>query len=131
MRGLGTGVQEAYPFDRGNQFVNEFGPLDFQGVRRAIMNAFGQLGRHGIHHCRVIVTEDQRPVSAEMIDVFVPIDVPLPRAGGAFDIHRVRFQVPADVGDPVVQQRCGSGVQGAGGRSLVRVGAENVQYRAG
>ncbi len=101
--GLGPGVGEPHSFRRRHQLVDEFGPLDLERMGCSIVDAFGQLGRDGFDYRRVIVAENQRPVPAKIVDVFVPIDVPLARACSALDVHRVRLEVAAHVGDPVAQ----------------------------
>src|SRR6185369_8433217 len=64
---------------------------------------------HRFHHRRMAVTQNQRAVAAEVIDVLVAVDVPLASALGAGNIDRMRPQI-ADVvrdaaGENVASQR--------------------------
>ena len=76
----------------------------------------------------MIVAEDQRAVSAEIIDVLVAVHVPFARARGPLDINRVRLQIAADMRDAIRQQRFGPFVEGAGARRLLRIGAEDFRF---
>src|SRR5262245_46389472 len=71
--GLSSRSCETHAFCRRNHLMDELGPLDFQLVRCPIMRAFRYLGGHTFDYHRVIVTEDKRTVSAEVIDVLVTI----------------------------------------------------------
>ena len=68
------------------------------------MHALCDLRRDRFHDCRIIVTENQRAVSAEIIDVLVAVDIPFARARGTLHIDRVRLQETTDVGYAVGQQ---------------------------
>ena len=54
------------------------------------MRAQTQRALRRLDHLRPIVSEQQRSVPADVVDVLVAIDVPLPRAGGALHVHRPR-----------------------------------------
>ena len=71
----------------------------------AEMRAARRRIRDRAHHHRMVVPEQQRAMAAEIIDVFVAIDVPFARPGGALDVNSVRVQVPPVMRDPARQQR--------------------------
>ena len=77
----------------------------------------------------MVVAEDQRAVSAEIVDVLVAVHIPFAGARGPFHIDRVRLQKAADVGNAVRQQRFGTVVQGPGTRRLLRIRTEDFRFR--
>ena len=56
------------------------------------MRALRDLLLHGRNDRRMHMAQQQRAVAAEIIDVFVAIDIPFERAGGARRIDRIGQQ---------------------------------------
>ncbi len=54
------------------------------------MRAERRLALHRLDERRMRMAEEQRAVSAEVVDVLVAVDVPLARTGGARDVDRIR-----------------------------------------
>ena len=86
-----------------NQLLNEFAPVDFQRVTGAVVGAVADLRGHGIEDGGMIVAQNQRAVAAEVVHIFVSIDVPLMRPRSPIYINWMRFHVPPDVGNTVGQ----------------------------
>ena len=74
---LRPGDREPYFFGRRNQSLDKFAPLDLQGVTRSVVGAVTHLRGHRLDDAGMIVAENQRAVSAEVVHVFISIDVPL------------------------------------------------------
>ena len=127
VRGLGSGSRKAHLRGGRNHLLHQFRPLDFERMRCPIVRAFSHLGRDGIHHQGMIVTEDERTVPSQIVHVLVAVHVPFARTRGPFDVHRMRLQVSAEVRDAVGQQRPGACGQHSRARCLIRVGAQDVR----
>src|SRR5262245_51548796 len=97
MRGLGTRARKAYPLRTGDQPIDELSPPYLQFVRGTPVGAKRRLFTHGFQHLRMAVAEQQRAVAAEVVDVFVAVDIPLARSGGAGRIDGVWQQRTAVV----------------------------------
>ena len=95
--GLGAGVRKADQFGRRHELLHELAPANLQLVAGAVMRATRQLSLGCLDDRWVIVPQEQRPVAARVIDVFIAIHVPLPRSGGPRDIHRIGFEKSAVV----------------------------------
>src|SRR4029077_17974165 len=97
MRGLGAGRGEAHPLGAADQSLDELSPAHLQFMASAPVRTERELAFNGSDNLRVTVTEQQRAVSPEVVDVFVAVDVPLAAAGGARGIDGVGQYVAAIV----------------------------------
>src|ERR1051325_4079665 len=88
-RRFGAGVAHPDLLDTGNGLANEPGHRHFQRVRNA--EAGPVLGGllHRLNNPRMRVTQDGRSPGANVIDPFVSIDIPDPRAPGSIDEKRL------------------------------------------
>ena len=62
----------------------------------------------------MVVTQQQRTVAHNVVHVLVAIDVPLARAGRAFDVDRVGLHVADVVSDSAGNHLFSSGVESLG-----------------
>lgn len=65
----------------------------------AVMGAVGQLCFYRRAHFGVIVPEDQRAMAAEIVHIFVAINIPFARTIGVIDINLMGAHVPPIMGD--------------------------------
>ena len=63
------------------------------GWRRNVCRA-ASASATALRHRRMVVPQQQRAMAAEVIDVFVAVDVPFARTGGAVDINPVWLDMP-------------------------------------
>src|SRR5437763_7519892 len=84
-RRFGAAVNHANFFDRGNPAANQLRHFDFVWIRDTEAHATLRRRTDGIDYHGRRVTEDGRAPGADIIDVFVAVDVPDFRAGGAVD----------------------------------------------
>ena len=133
-RGLGAGRREAQAFGERDQAAHRGGPADLARVVGAEMRACGECGLDGAAHRLVPVAEQQRPVPAEIVDIFVPIDVPFARALGVRDVDAVGIDVARVVGDAAREQRGGlarklrrAGRAGTVGGDDARIGSHGFE----
>ena len=108
VRGLGARGGEAYFLGAGGEFAHQFGPAHFQLVTRAIMRAEIHLPLHRVDDRRVRMAEQHGAVAAEIVDVFVAIDIPFARALGARDVDRIRVEIARVVRDAARQHFAGA-----------------------
>src|SRR5688572_26950969 len=104
MRSLGARDREANAFRTRNQLPDQLGPFDFQTMTGAVVRAEPDLRSHRFDHCRMIVTKYQRAVSAQIIYIFIAIDIPLSRALRPLNVNRMRFEITSDVRDAIWQR---------------------------
>ena len=97
MRGFGAGSRKAHALGTGDQPVDELRPPHLQLVRGAPVRAELHLALDRLHHGGMAVTQQQRAMAAEVVDVLVAVDVPLAGAGGPRGIDRIRQQRAAVV----------------------------------
>ena len=88
------------PLGAGDQPVDQLGPAHLQLVRRAPMRAEPHLPLDRLHDRGMAMTEQQRAVATEVVDILVAVDVPLARPGSAGRVDRVRQQGAAVVRQP-------------------------------
>ena len=108
MRGLGARRSEAHALGAGDQTVHQLGPSHLQLVRGAPMRAELHLALDRLHHGRMAMAEQQRAVAAEVVDVFVAVDVPLAGARCSGGVDRIGHERTA-----VVRQAGGDHLAGA------------------
>ena len=87
MHGFGAGVHEAHHFNGWNGVDDQFGQLDFAAGGRAKAGAEFENSRERIDNWRAM-TEEQRAPGANVVDVFVAIDIEEMRAFAAEDEAR-------------------------------------------
>src|SRR3954451_16359636 len=92
MRGFGAGCREAHALGAWDEPLHQLCPAYLQLMRGAPVRALRDLMLHGCDHGRMHVAEQERTMPAEVIDIFVAIDIPLEGPGGACRIDRVRQQ---------------------------------------
>src|SRR4029077_5065708 len=97
MRGFRARAGKAHPLRTGDQPVDELGPAHLQFVTGTPVRAELRLLANGLEHGRMAVTQQQGAMAAEVIDVFIAVDVPLARSRRACGIDRVRQQRAAVV----------------------------------
>ena len=93
---------EAHALGRGHEPLHQLGPLHLELVRGAPMRAERRLALYRLDEWGMGVPEEQRAVAAEIIDVFVAVDVPFARACRARGVDRV-----GRGGTRIVRQACG------------------------
>src|SRR5438132_14383308 len=86
-RRLGARGGEAHPLGRGNELHDPFGPGDLGLVRGAEMGAALDLALNRLDHLRVAMTEQQRAMAAEIVDVAMAVDIPFARTLGPSDVE--------------------------------------------
>src|SRR5437870_627934 len=75
------------------------------------MRASARLALHRLHHSRMPVSQEQRPVTRPIIDQFMPVHIPLVRPLGQMDVDRKRLQITEIVRDPARKKFLGSKIQ--------------------
>jgi hypothetical protein len=99
MRRLGAGHREPCQLAARDEPVDELRPTHLELVARAHVRASRHLLLHGLHDGRVTVAEEQRAVPHPVVDVLVPVDVPLARAARALHVDGERAQMSDVVRD--------------------------------
>ena len=89
VRGFRAGGREAHTFGAGNEALHKLCPAHLEFMRGAPVRALRDLLLHGCNDRRMHVPKKKRAVAAEIIDVFVAIDIPLERTGGTRRIDRI------------------------------------------
>ena len=85
------------------------------------MRAERQLLRDRCDDIRVVVSEQQRAVTHDVVDDLIAIDIPFAAAGGARDVERERRVVPHVVCDAVREDSGGTSGQTLRGRVLLYI----------
>ena len=111
MRGLGSRRRETDALGARNEALHEFGPAHFEFVRRAPMGALRHLPLNRLDDGRMGVAEQQRPVPAEVVDVFIAVDVPFARARRALGVDRIGQQRAGIVGEAGRNGLAGLGIE--------------------
>ena len=126
-RRLGAGRGEANALGRGDKPLDRLGPADFARMRGAELRAVRGRGSNRGGDFRVAVTEDERTVAAEVIDISVAIDIPFMRPLGARDVDAVGIDVAGVMGDARRHQilRLGREIGRAG--RLLAVGGDDTR----
>jgi hypothetical protein len=97
----------------------------------AEMGAAIELGIDRLDHARIVVTEEERTVAAEIVDIAIAVDVPFQRAAGARDIERIGIEVAAIVREPAGQPGARSLRQRRRARGERLVGGGEREVRQG
>ena len=82
-RRLGAGADEAYHIHRRDEAAQQVGQFDLAFGRRAERQAVGGSGLYGGNDFRMGMAENQRPPRADVIEIFVTIDIRGARAVSA------------------------------------------------
>ena len=93
LSGFGARGMEAHAFRRRHHFTDFFSPENVEFMSRGEMCATRELRTGGRDDLRVIVAEQQGAVPAEVIDVFITIDIPLASTGGVAGVEPVGLGV--------------------------------------
>ena len=88
-RRLGAAVDHADFSHRGHPRADQLRHFHFERIRNAIAQSASRRRAHRIDHDARGVTEDGRTPSADVVDVFVPVDIPDPCSFRA--IHKERL----------------------------------------
>ncbi len=83
--GFGARTDETNLFAGRNGLADARGKLHFELGGHAVARAAARLLGDGFDDARMRVAQDQRAPRTDVIDVFVSVRVPQPRAGGAID----------------------------------------------
>ena len=78
VRGLGTRGDQANLLRARNHLFDEFGPLEFQLVLSAVVRAPRHLTDHRLDNGGVGMAQNQRAMTAVIVDILVAVDVPFP-----------------------------------------------------
>ncbi len=130
-RRLGAGGRETHAFRRGHQPLYGTRPGDLPRMVGAELGALGEglLDRRADD--RVIVTEQQSAVPAEVVDVAVAVHVPFMRPLGAGDVDAIGIELAGIVGDTAGKQRRGLPRQRRGPRRMGAIGGSDTGVAAG
>jgi hypothetical protein len=85
-------VDHAHLFDRGHPAADKLGHFDFERVRNAEAEPTSRGRGDSLYDNRGGVPENRGAPRADIIDVFVPVDIPNPRAFGPIDEKGVAIQ---------------------------------------
>src|SRR5207302_4043346 len=88
-----SSVDHSNFFDRGHPPANEFRHFHFERIRNSEAEAAPCRLADSIDNYFWSMTEDRRPPTADVVDVFFPINVPNLRAFGTRDEERFAFYV--------------------------------------
>src|SRR5437588_10681920 len=92
-RRFGPAVDHSDLLDRRHPLANEFGQFHFERVRNSeTQSARGRIA-HGTDHNFRRVTENSWTPTADVVDVFVSIDIPNVRAGSALNEKRLAADI--------------------------------------
>ncbi len=103
---------KADSLDSWNKLEHLLGPPNLQIVTGAVVGPATKLLGNSHLDGRVIMSQDERPVSHPVVDQLVAIDVPLSGTAGPIDIDRERVEVPDVVGQAAGNSRLGLAEQG-------------------
>ncbi len=92
-RGLRAGIDHADHLDGGIDALHELRELAFEQRRRAVARAARDGLLQGFHDIRMGMADDHRTPGADIVDVFVAVDVKDAVAFGAGDERRVAVDV--------------------------------------
>src|SRR5437763_2639726 len=82
-RGFSSAVDHPYFFDRRHPSAYQFGEFHFEWIRNSkTQSAFSDRTNRIDHHLRS-VSKNRRAPAADVINVFLSVDIPDPRAGCA------------------------------------------------
>ena len=104
MGGLGPGRGEPDPLDGRHQLLHRLCPAHFPLVARPEVGSAAESLDDDAVDVRVVVSEHQGAVPAEVVDVLVAVDVPLAGPFRPVDVDRVGVELAAVVGDPAREQ---------------------------
>ena len=108
VRGLGARRGEAHLLGRRDQLAHQLGPAHFQLVARAVMRAEIHLALHRLDHGGMGMAQQHGAVAAEIVDIFVAVDVPLARALGAGDVDGIGVEIARIVRNAAGQHLAGA-----------------------
>ena len=116
---LGTGTREAHDIGGGYQSHDLLCPLDLKLLAGAVVRASLKLCRRCFGHAWVAVAQQQRSMAHHVVDVLVPIDIPLVGPRSVIGVNRERTHEAAVMCDPAGQHLTGAAVQ------LLRTGMQS------
>ena len=102
--GLRPRRREPDPFRGLDQLLHRLRPAHLPLVARPEVGSAAEGLDDDAVDVRVVVSEHQGAVSPEVVDVLVPVDVPLARSFRPVDVDRVGIELAAVVGDPAREQ---------------------------
>jgi hypothetical protein len=100
------GVSEFYPFDRRNEFLDNFGPINHDIARGTKLDALLQLFLCRLDHGRVGMAKHIPSVSSVIINKFVPIYVPDVRSATSAHGEGERGCLPSIMGHTAGNDAC-------------------------
>ena len=112
---LGAGRREPYALAARHHAQHLLAPLDLEVVRGAEVRAATERVADRLDHLGPVVPEQQRPVPADVVDVLVPVDVPLAGPLGALDVDGPGPEGADVVRDAGREHAARALVEGAGG----------------
>ena len=98
-RGFGAAAVESHSFHGRHQVHYGPGPAQLLIGARAQVGSPADLFRNGIRDGRMGVPQEQRAVTGNVVDVLVPVHVPLPRPLSVSNVQREGFCVSVVVSD--------------------------------
>ena len=107
--------------------VWQMGPLHLLDVIGAEVGTVVERPVHRRQHRRVVVPQDQRPMPAEIVDIFVAVGIPLARPLGAGDIDPIGLQIPRVVGNPARQHALRDARQPLRFRRLLAIAGDDLR----
>src|ERR1051325_1649969 len=87
-------VHHPHLLDRGNPIADQFRKLNFQRIRNSKTESACYSVAHGFDHNFRRMPENRRSPTADVIDIFISIHIPYPRAFPASDEEWVATNVP-------------------------------------
>src|SRR6202040_2304504 len=120
-----------YLITRGAQSAYPLGPAPLPLVARTVVRAEIHLALHRLDHGRMGMAQQHGAVAAEIIDIFVAVDVPLARALGAGDVDGIGVEIARIVRNAAGKALAGALEQGPRAGSAGSVVGHNGGIRGG